>query len=240
MSTCKQIFFLCYLSLNLSLLGVEYYKYSGTALDLKTMLKLYFDNHTEKLENGRHIFSEIEYTDPTGKVFAKKKINFQKNPTLPDFILEDFRDGYIEGAEVKGREIRVFYRKSFDSEMEEKTFPIPENPVVDGGVDYFIKANWNKLLEGKKLNFNMFAPSKLNYYKLRVVKTKLAEFKGKKALYLKIDLDIFLINIFLPSIIVVYDLETKRIVYYEGISNINDEKGKSYFVKISYNHSEKK
>jgi hypothetical protein len=31
-----------------------------------------------------------------------------------------------------------------------------------------------------------------------------------------------------------YNVETKRLLKYEGISNINNAKGKSYFVKIIY------
>jgi hypothetical protein len=235
----KRLFLMLNLILGLTRIwAIDSYQYSGNAVDLKTKEKLYTDNHVENIQSGKHLSSLIEYRDPSGKVFAKKNINFSKNPHLPDFKLEDFRDGYIEGSEIKGNNIRVYYRKNKDSKLEEKTFPIPPNPVVDGGFDYFIKDNWEKLESGQKLSFQMFAPSKLDYFKFKVGKVKLAKFRGRDAMYLKMELDKFLINAFLPSISIVYDLESKRIVHYEGISNINDPDGKSLFVRITYNHKQ--
>ncbi|MCX7999665.1 MAG: hypothetical protein N3A69_12065 [Leptospiraceae bacterium] len=223
---------------DLALLADETYKYSGLAYHLRTKEFLYSDNHTESIQNGKHVSSIIEYKDKNGKIFAVKKINFQKNPHLPDFTLEDFRDGYIEGASLNGNKITLKHRVNAESNLEQKVFDLPENPVIDGGFDYFLRDNWNKLLDGRKVIFHMFAPSKMNYYRFKVVLTKKAEFKGREAYYFKIDLD-SLLGIFLPSVIIVYDAETKRIVHYEGISNINDESGKSYFVRIVYEHTEK-
>lgn len=232
-----RLLFICYV-LNFSLYSQETYSYFGQAYDLKNKALLYTDNHKETFQMGRHVSSVIEYKDKSGKIFALKKINFQKNPHVPDFTLEDFRDGYFEGASLDGNKLTLKHKANYQSPLEEKVFELPENPVVDGGFDYFIKDNWNSLSEGKKIVFNMFAPAKLNHYRLKVVLTKKAEFKGKQAHYFKVDLDSFL-GIFLPSIYIIYDSETKRIVHYEGISNINDESGKSYFVRIVYNHMER-
>ena len=228
--------FFCFF--NFSVYPEEIYKYFGEAYNSKNKEFLYTDNHSEFIKMGKHVSSIIEYKDKSGKTFATKKINFEKNPHLPDFTLEDSRDGYLEGASLNGNQITLKHRKNSQSVLEEKVFDLPENPVVDGGFDYFIKDNWLKLQDGQKLTFHIFAPSKLNYYRFKIVLTKKAQFKGKQSYYFKVDLDNIL-GLFLPSVYVVYDAETKRIVHYEGISNINDESGKSYFVRIVYNHLEK-
>lgn len=65
-------------------------KFNGEAFDLKTGKRLYYDHHEEYWENGKHIYSIIQYKDTNGKVFAKKRIVFQKSATRADFKLEDF------------------------------------------------------------------------------------------------------------------------------------------------------
>ena len=87
------ILFLCALQ---GLFAIETKKFNGEAFDLKTGKRLYYDHHEEFWENGKHIYSIIQYKDTNGKVFAKKRIVFQKSATRADFKLEDFRDGYIE------------------------------------------------------------------------------------------------------------------------------------------------
>lgn len=230
--------FIVYYLISLSLYAEEIYKYFGQAYHLKNKDFLYTDFHTEFIQMGKHVSSVIEYKDKFGKIFAIKKINFQKNSHIPDFTLEDFRDGYLEGAVLDGSKLTLKYRSNFQSRIEEKSFDLPENSVVDGGFDYFIKDNWNSLIDGKKIIFHMFSSPRLSYYRLKVVLLKKAEFRGKQAHYFKVDLDSFL-GIFLPSVYVIYDSKTKRIVHYEGISNIIDESGRNYLVRIVYNYSDK-
>jgi len=37
-----------------------------------------------------------------------------------------------------------------------------------------------------------------------------------------------------PIIVLTYDIQTTRLLSYEGISNISDDKGENYFVKIAF------
>ena len=210
--------------------------YYGDAFDIKTGQKVYTDNHTENVINGKHISSAIEYKDAGGKLIGRKSISFSKHPTLPDFKLEDLRDGYTEGGELVGGKYRMFYRKDKNEEMKEKTLEILPKSVADGGFDPLVKENWEDLMNGKKIKFQFYAPSQLDSFKFYVVKTKIADYAGRESLFIKMEMDNLLLNIFIPPIFITYDIQTKRIVYYEGISNINNPSGKSYFVKLIYHH----
>lgn len=64
--------------------------------------------------------------------------------------MEDFRDGYIEGASVIGNSIKFIYRKNNQEEIKEGTISIPNNAVIDGGFDYFVRENWDTILAGNK------------------------------------------------------------------------------------------
>ncbi|TGM53614.1 hypothetical protein [Leptospira adleri] len=210
-------------------------QYYGTATDLESGKILYYDHHEEVWEDGKHSYSTIQYKDPQGKIFAKKKIQFSKNKLVPDFQLEDFRDGYLEGGTfLKNGSAKLFARRTSEKPLEEKTISFSEPASMDGGFDYFIKSYWDSLLEGKTIRFRFLVPVERDTFAFSVSKTKLGEYKGKPALYLRMKIDNALLSVFVKPIDMVYDMESKRIMEYKGTSNINDSRGKSLNVKIAY------
>ncbi|TGK39550.1 hypothetical protein [Leptospira andrefontaineae] len=210
-------------------------RFSGTATDLETGNLLYKDFHEETWENGKHVSSIIIYKDPEGKVFAKKKINFLKNRILPEFQLEDYRDGYLEGGVLQGAtSVKLFARKKLEDIIQEKTVETGNLSALDGGFDYFVIDHWEELLSGKKINFHFLVPSERDKFLFSVEKTKEGDYKGKPALFLKLKIASAILSMFVKPIDLVYDIESKRIMEYRGTSNINDENGKSYKVKIVY------
>lgn len=230
------VILICFLSMPIR---GEVNSYFGTAFDQKSGQKVYTDNHQEILDGLTHTSSKIEYKDPSGKVIARKTILFSKNSSLPDFKLEDLRDGYVEGGEIFNGKYKLIYRKNKNEPLQEKVLDISSKSVADGGFDHFIKENWTELLKGNKIKFQFYAPSQLDSFQFYVKKVKQSEYEGRDSLYVKMEMDNLLLNIFIPPIFITYDIETKRIVYYEGISNINNSAGKSYFVKLAYNHFKK-
>ncbi|AYV54834.1 hypothetical protein EFP84_04410 [Leptospira kmetyi] len=210
-------------------------RFFGTATDLNSGKILYYDHHEEVWENGNHSYSIIQYKDPNGKVFAKKKIEFSKNNMIPDFQLDDLRDGYLEGGSfLKTGSARLFARRSFEKPLEEKLVSFSEPASMDGGFDYFIKVYWNSLLEGKTIRFRFLVPVEKDSFAFSVSKTKIGDYKGKPALFLRMKIDNALFSVFVKPIDMVYDMDSKRIMEYRGTSNINNEQGKSLNVKIVY------
>lgn len=230
------------ITVSMLVLGPAQYLYSetnnyyGDAFDQNTGQKVYSDNHSEFVQNGKHISSNIEYKDSTGKVIGRKTISFAKNTTLPDFKLEDLRDGYIEGAEFKDGKYKLYFRKNSSEPLQEKILDVSGKSVSDGGFDQFVKENWDSLSSGKKLKFRFYAPSQLDSFKFAAEKVKNVDYEGRPSMVVKMEMDNLLLNIFIPPIFITYDLETKRILFYEGISNVNNAQGKSYFVKLKYYH----
>jgi hypothetical protein len=208
--------------------------YSGKAYDIKTKQLQYSDHHSENISSSKHISSSIVYRDSSNKVFAKKEISFQKNSSLPDFKLVDLRDGYEEGGELKNNTYVLHFRKNSNSEPQQKILPIEGRMVADGGFDPFIKIHWNALLKGDKIKFKFVAPSQLDQFDFIVYKTKEENRNDRPTMILKMNMDNFLLKMVIPPITIHYDIETKRIVEYEGISNINNSSGKSLFVRIIY------
>lgn len=208
------------------------YQFNGNARALAGSKLLYQDFHTEVYQGKKHSYSQIVYKKD-GYTIARKKITFAKYPEAPDFTLTDYRDGYLEGARVSAKQVTILYRKNNKEKLKKKTISRPKNLVVDGGFDYFVRQNWQKLANGQKLTFNFLAPSQMDYFRFSARKYKTGTFRGKKALFIKLELN-SLLNVFFKPIYLTYDYSNQRIIQYKGISNINDNNGKSYFVHITY------
>jgi hypothetical protein len=209
-------------------------EYSGNAYDLKSGELYYTEEHQEIWEDDTHSATIILYKNPEGKTIAKKELDFKTGHLTPSFIQTDFRDGYMEGVEVSEHSVKVLYRKSSKHDLETVALEVPPPVVVDGGFNYFVKQNWPALLEGKTLPFNFVVPAEQDYYSFQLSKIKEVEYKGVRAAFFKMELKNFILRQLVPPIMLTYNVETKRLLKYEGISNINNAKGKSYFVKIIY------
>jgi hypothetical protein len=212
------------------------YQYFGKAYDLKTGKYVYSDNHQEFFQGGKHAYSEISYKDAKGVEFGKKHIEFTPSTVLPSFRTEDFRDGYTEGADVKGNTVKLYFRRKTEDPFGEKTYSPSLPAVMDGGFDYFVRENWEPLAKGERMAFRFLAPVQLDDYPFAVEKIKDDTWKGRQALYLKLEIDNFILKRVVKSFLLVYDYKTKRILQFEGLSNINDDEGKSLKVRIVYDY----
>ena len=208
----------------------EYLTYRGIATDLRSNKFYYVEEHKEITEN--HVLKEtvIQYKDSAGAVMAKKVIDYSENKVTPAFEQTDYRDGYTEGVSFVGKKLIFKYRKNKSESLKSKTISSPDNLVVDGGFNYYIKGNWEKLTAGETMVFNFAVPSQLDYFSFRLYK----ESEQKDAVVFRMEPDNFLLRKLVDHIRVTYKMSTKRIIKYEGLSNINDIKGKSYLVKIMY------
>ena len=97
-----------------------------------------------------------------------------------------------------------------------------------------IKSNFEELLNGKKIKVYFYVPYQLDFYKFTVEKVKMTE----KELFIKVAIDIDILKPFISNTYITYNIENKKIIYYEGISIINNSNGRSYFIKHNYFHNE--
>ncbi len=148
--------------------------------------------------------------------------------------MEDTRTGYIEGGETHGDSIRLFFKTNAKVPLKSKTILVPKPYVIDGGFNYFIKSNWEEIIKGNEMTFNIAIPSELDYYKFRITKEKETVYDKKNAVILKLELDNVVLRYLAGPITIIYDVESKRLLSYEGLSNIRNSSGKNYEVRISY------
>lgn len=207
--------------------------YTGTATDLKTGSVIYYEEHEATFDGERHVRSKITYRDARMNVIAEKNIELNGS-AFATFRLEDFRYGTIEGAEWNGKGIRLYERENTSSDLEEKILQIPPPIAIDAGLNVLVRNNWDRLQNGEKVQFNLGVPSQLDYYGFRVVKDREEVFQGKRSLVVRFESDHWFIRLFVDPVIVWYDIDKRRALKYEGISNIYDQEGKSYVVRVTF------
>lgn len=210
--------------------AVETVSYTGYAYKEGVKKPVYTEKFTDKTVDGKPSETITKYFDADNKLIAQRTLTFSKSKFAPDFKTEDLRTGYTEGAEAKGKKFRLFVREDKDSKLKEKTISIPEPAVIDGGFNQYIKANWSELEKGKTLVFNFAVASRLDYYKMRAVRVSATE----KSMKVKIEPERKILRMLASPIVVNYDKSTKRILSYEGISNISDENGYNFTIKLVY------
>lgn len=205
-------------------------RYTGYAYEEGTKKLIYTEEFTDKFVNGKHTESLTQYFDPKHTLIAERKMDFTHSKNAPNFKTEDLRTGYVEGAEVDGNQVRLFFREDKNSELEEKTFKIPAPVVVDGGFNKFIKDNWEKLQTGDAVTFNFTVSARLNYYTLRASKSASTD----STFTVRVEPDKAVFRWLTSPIIIEYDAVTKRINSYKGKSNISDAKGNNFMTTLIY------
>lgn len=206
------------------------------AFDRDTRVLLYTEERKQSDRPDRPGIWNFAYKNTQGETIVKRHVNFERDPIKPDFRLDDLRTGYTEGAEVTGAMIRVFSGGSPDDPYQEKLLAVPEPAIIDAGFNFFIEKNWEKLIKGEVLTFNFVAPSQLDYFSFRVYKKRNLIHQNRPAVMLHMDIDNFFLRIFVEAIHLTYDTESRKLVVYDGISNIYNDDGTSHKVRMEFTY----
>lgn len=209
--------------------GVHAAELNGVAKTLDGKKIVYIEKHRITLDDdGLNKTIESQYSRPDGSIFAKMTSDFSKNKTVPIIVFDDSRFKKREELQFHGEE-RVSLKTINNGKLLEKHFPLEKNMVVGQGFDNFIKINFGKLTEDTvslffgvvtKLDFFNFTAQKRNASKERVT--------------FGINVKSRFLRLFLDELKVEYDVKSKQLVKYVGLSNLPDDSGRDQNVLIEY------
>ena len=226
--------------------------YSGTAYSLDNDQILYREDHTLTMKDGQPIERTTLYYDADNQLFAEKNNRYRSqfnnsdssnsdsnntgsdNSATPDFMLTDDRYGYSESMEQDGKRWRVEYKEP--EESGNKILSKPDyTPVIDAGFDEFVRAHWNDLMEGDTVNFSFAVPSRLEWIDFRLI--PLAQKDG--TLTVEMRLKSRWIAWLLDPVFLTYDIKSKRLLTYRGLTNIRTMNGHGIKAEIRYTYPPK-
>ncbi|MEM7184988.1 MAG: hypothetical protein AAF518_29105 [Spirochaetota bacterium] len=209
--------------------------FRGNAYDAKSGKFLYSENHTEYYRDGKHHHSVVLYRARGGKILVRKYITFAYSKTKPSYTLKDKRDGYLERVRNKGKVLQVQFQKNRKQSLKSENIKNTWDTVVDGGFDYYIRQNWDKIVKSPR-KFLFVAPSQQDSFRFRISYVKRLKYKGSDCAKFEMVLSNAMLRLLVKPITLYYTVSDRRLKGYRGISNINDSKGKSYFVNIVFSY----
>ena len=157
----------------------------------------------------------VEYRYPEGNVFARKQVDYRPSMQAPGLRIEDLRAG----------ETIVI-----DSDFE-------DDVVVDAGFDHYVRLRWDELANGEEVRFPFLVAGRAKPLNMRAqLEEELA--CSESRLCLTITLDNWLLAALVSPIRLEYDQASRRLMQFEGVSNIRDEEGKSQEVRLDYRYQD--
>lgn len=192
---------------------------------------VYTEKHIVTKKNGKYATSETIYYDPTKtEVIATMKSDYSRDALMPTYEFVDKKSGYKEGLRFQDGKY-VIYNQEKGGKEEASVLKKKESLFSCQGWHYYLVENLS-LLQKQDIALNLILPSELDFYEFKI---KGAESTNTKVVA-NLELSNWLLRAFAPSLRLVYDKKLKRLVEYEGISNIPDNEGERQNVKIVYQY----
>lgn len=189
---------------------------------------LYREHHLVRREQGRALERLVLYRCPGGTAFARKHVDYRASATAPAFALEDARLGYREGLRRGASRGELFVRDARGA--PERSAPVGgEGLVADAGFDEFIRAHWRPLLAGEAVPLRFVVPSRLESLGFRVRRVGSARVGDEAAVVFRLRLGGWL-GWLAPHIDVAYGRDSRRLLRFEGLSNLRDDAGAEQLV----------
>ncbi|HYQ92066.1 MAG TPA: hypothetical protein VES89_08315 [Candidatus Competibacteraceae bacterium] len=195
---------------------------------------VYLETHQLVYENGRLRRNQTRYLDPKGVEFAALVSDFASNPYVPNYRFSDRRFGREDGARLSRNEIQVYGQESGDAPRREAIVALGPNTITGQGLHAFIRDHLEELARGEVKKVDFLVPLDETSYSLRIAKAPLPAKPG--VLVLRIESDNWLARLVVPRLEVEYELATKRLLSYKGMSNLLNQDRDLQNVVITYRY----
>jgi len=207
----------------------------GRAESAKTGKLLYFEKH-ETVFGAKNIETiKTEYFKPQNNKFATLDSDFRVHPYLPDYTFKDDRFGREDGVKniENGKSLETFAKPKSDSKFKTVKRSFDKILVSGQGLHTYIHKNLRELSTKEKSTDVLFLiPMNHKAYKFEIKRMKITDQK----VVFKVKIKNWFLSMFAPSLQVTYDLKSKRLLMFEGASNINSDDNKTQNVKIIYSY----
>jgi hypothetical protein len=194
-----------------------------------TQLPLKVIGEATDAASGKYLYSELHYCSPDQnlcnvsyenaekEVLALKSMNYASSAFSPEVQMQDLR---------------------FDKRFE---FTPVENSsvVVDAGFDNYVRTQWQPLLANEVVSFR-FLPLGFERPITMQAAQLTSDWCEADWLCLRVAVDSWWLGLVADPIDLAYDLETRRLLEFRGVSNLKDVHGNSQKVVIRYQYASDK
>jgi len=182
---------------------------------------LYREQHGLRFAaDGRLIERRVLYRCADGTPFARKRVDYGTDAEAPEFALDDARSGYREGLRRRDGRREAFVQ--YPGEAERSARLDAGAMVADAGFDRWARAHWDRLTAGERLDLRFLVPSRLAAYAFSVQAVPAAPAADEYRFRLRLG---GWLGWLAPYIDVSYAASDRRLLRFEGLSNLRDDRG---------------
>ena len=214
--------------------------YEGYAYAIGDGKLLYRESHWRYTDDNidRHL---IVYRCANGDPFARKHVDAAAGAVTPDFDMLDARNGYREGVRTRQGYREVFEQADARAPERHAPLTIPQNAVIDAGLDAFIRAHWNVLSDTGVSPVPILVPSRLGYIDFSARKLRDERVNGNDVRWFRLSLANWAwVGFALPHIEVGYDSLTRERREYRGLIDIRGDDNRNLNVRIDFPPAERR
>lgn len=184
----------------------------GSAYDMSSGDFLYREHHACR-EDTRYCV--VEYRDTSGSLIARKQLDFSASPFRPALLLRDYRRDVEQQIPVQAR----------------------EDLVVDAGFDNFIRSRWSALEQGESVRFSFLVAGQSKPLEMLARQDDSGQCAAQE-LCLLVSLDSWFLGLLVDPVGLSYSRQDRRLLRYQGPSNISGGNGESISVVIHYQYGD--
>ena len=207
---------------------IQAIEFVGKAYDMHTNELIYIEEHRLEQEDGVPRQATVIYVTPGGEHLAQKEMIYWR-PERPAYRLTVVNPDRVEVVEHGEDGVFIESVKSGFLRWSNDT-----TSVIDGGFHYFIIDHFDVLLAGDTVDFQFLAPTRSRWLDLRV--SPAGQSEGR--LMLELNLQNRLLSWIVNAIELVYDIETRSLLRYSGLTNLPRPSGGHYTANIEYHYSQ--
>jgi hypothetical protein len=230
------IFVLATLILTFSVIpsvSADVQKVYGKAFNLDGKLE-YLEEHVLTYENGIIVAIETTFYDAGTQEIARQVSDFSHGAQFGSYNFIDERHRSNNGARVMPDRILIYSQKNPKTDTQKKYIPRISDQIVGQGFYHFVAANLDALAQGQSLSAKLVLPAQMGQYDVRISKQRI---QGNR-IQLVVELDNWFMRLFAPKIEVEYEMDTRRLLWYRGISMVSNKENKNVEVVTTYDYSQ--
>ena len=196
----------------------------------------FLEEHVLKYEGDRIASIKTVFYDPDYNKIGEQVSDFSHGPQLGSYDFTDERLRYRDGARVMSDQILIYCEETVGDRVREKFIQRDSRQIVGQGFHHFIVANLDSLARGDVISAKLVLPAHLDQFDIRIGKHQM----DANRIRVRIEPDNWFLRLFTPHVEAEYDLNTRRLVNYRGLSMISDKSGKTVEVAVSYDYSQQR
>ena len=194
---------------------------------------VYSEKHRAEIaSDGLYQTLSTDYLDDKERRFASLRSDFSRNKFIPDYEFENSRTQIKERVQKSEDGKKLIIEIADKGKTLKKEMDVVDNAVLSQGFHNFIMAHFDELKD-HPLEVNFIVPRKNDFYRFMIQKEKISD----EAMELSIRPKNFFLKALVPRISITYHIKLKRLMEFNGTTNIENATGEALKASIGYTYT---